>query len=76
MSAGDKIHGRALGILGQSAALAGPVELPAHVKGMRVYGTGLPKEGVYVSKEEMEAGVVAVESGPPRSAWARNGSLF
>lgn len=76
MAAGDKIHRRALGLLGQSAALAGPVKLPKGVVGMRVYGTGLPKEGVYVSKEEMDAGIVAVDSGPPRSAWARNGSLF
>jgi hypothetical protein len=76
MAPGDKIHRRALGMMAQSAALAGPVELPEGAEGMRVYGTGLPKEGVYVSKEEMEGGIVAVDSGPPRSAWARNGSLW
>ena len=69
----EKLERSVLGAMAHSAALAGPLELPEGAVGMTVYGPGLPKEGVYVSREEMEAGVVAVAAGPPRSSSAVNG---
>lgn len=62
----EKLKRRALGLLGQSAALGGPLELPEGVVAFRVYGTGVPPEGVVVSREDLENGVVAVSSGPPQ----------
>lgn len=64
--AGEKLKRRALGLLAQSEALGGPLALPEGAVAFRVYGTGMPPEGVEISREEMENGVVAVASGPPQ----------
>lgn len=74
--AGEKIRRRALEHLGIAKALGGPLTLPEGAVGVRVWGTGLPNEGVEISREEMEAGVVAVDAGPPPAGSGFNGPLF
>ncbi len=64
--AGEKIRRRALEHPGIAMALGGPPELPEGAVAVRVYGTGLPTEGVKIPREEMEAMLVLVDAGPPR----------
>lgn len=55
----DKLTLRALDYLDYSSLFTGTLEFPEGTTGLRVYGTGLPREGVYVSKEQAD-GVTSV----------------
>ena len=76
---GRKLTRRALGLLDAGYTAWGyEPKLQPGTTGMIIYGTGLPKEGVKISREEFEDGVIAVESGPSRSGGygALNGSVI
>lgn len=64
MTTGDKIHRRALTFSPQHEVFIAPVKLPEGAMGVTFYGSGLPKSGVYISKEEIDAGIVGVDAGP------------